>query len=84
MIYIFSNVTVNSENFLRLLFLRNFTCAKFHENKSSPNGDTTLLFTDLGKSSPSHEFLMSQICLLTIFAKIFGFTVCYHGHNNVA
>ena len=34
-----------------------------------------LSFTDIGKSCPSRDFLTSQICLLTLFAKIFEFTV---------
>ena len=33
------------------------------------NGEITLSFTDIGKSCPSFEFLMPQICLLTLFAK---------------
>ena len=32
-------------------------------------------FTDVGKSRPSREFLTSQICLLTLFAKISEFIV---------
>ena len=40
------------------------------EIKSSRNGEITLSFTDIGKSYPSHQSLMSQICLLTLFAKI--------------
>ena len=38
--------------------------------KSSRNGEITLSFTDIGKSCPSRKFLASQICLLTLFAKI--------------
>ena len=38
--------------------------------KLSQNGEITLSFTDVGKSYPSHEFLMRQVCLLTLFAKI--------------
>ena len=38
--------------------------------KSSQNGEITLLLTDVGKSCPSHKFLTSQICLLTLFVKI--------------
>ena len=30
----------------------------------------SLLFTDMGKSCPSHEILISKICLLTLFIKI--------------
>ena len=29
-----------------------------------------LSFTDIGKSCPSRDFLTSQICILTLFAKI--------------
>ena len=42
---------------------------KFRENKTSRNVKITLSYTDIGKSCPSHEFLTSQICLLTLFAK---------------
>ena len=38
--------------------------------KSSQNGDITLSFVNMTKSCPSREFIMSQICLLTLFAKI--------------
>ena len=38
--------------------------------KSSQNGKITLSFTDICKSCLSLEFLTSQICLLTPFAKI--------------
>ena len=49
--------------------------------KPLQNGEIALSFTDVGKSCPSHELLTSQICLLTLFAKInvlqkiFEFTV---------
>ena len=42
----------------------------FVEIKASRNGNITLSFTDVGKSCPICEFLTSQICLLTLFAKI--------------
>ena len=42
----------------------------FHENKTLGDGEITLSFTDIGKSSHSREFLTSQICVLTLFAKI--------------
>ena len=42
----------------------------FVKIKSSRNGEITLSFTDLGKSYHSREFLTSQICLVTLFAKI--------------
>ena len=34
------------------------------------NAEITKPFTDISKSCPSREFLASQICLLTLFAKI--------------
>ena len=43
--------------------------------KSSQNREITQSFNDIGKSWPSREFLASQICLLTLFAKISEFTV---------
>ena len=61
--------TVNSEIFARVLFSRNFACAKLRKVKSSRNGYITLSTTDIGKSYPSSEIFRSQICLLTIFAK---------------
>ena len=42
----------------------------FMKIKSSQNAEIALLFTDICKSCPSHEFLASQICLLTLFVKI--------------
>ena len=62
--------TVNSEIFARVLFSRNFAYAKFRENKTSRNAEITLSFADICKSCPSREFLASQMCLLTLFAKI--------------
>ena len=47
----------------------------FVKRKYSRNGEITLKVTDIGKSCPSQEFLRSQICLLTLCAKIFEFTV---------
>ena len=38
--------------------------------KSLLNREITLLITDIGKSCPSRKFLTSQVCLLTLFAKI--------------
>ena len=38
--------------------------------KSSRNGEITLLLTNIGKPCTSCGFLMSQIFLLTLFAKI--------------
>ena len=34
------------------------------------NWEITLSFTDIGKSRHCHDFLMSKICVLTVFAKI--------------
>ena len=51
--------TVNSKILARVLI-----------TKSSRNGEITLSFINMAKSCRSHEFLMSQICLLTHFAKI--------------
>ena len=42
----------------------------FVKIQSSRNGEITLSLTDIGKSCPSHDFLTSQICVLTLFAKI--------------
>ena len=42
----------------------------FVKIKSSRNAAITLSFTNMRKSWPSREFLASQICLLTLFAKI--------------
>ena len=42
----------------------------FVKIKSSRNGEITQSFTDAGKSCPSREFLVSQIYLLTVFAKM--------------
>ena len=42
----------------------------FMKINSSQNGNITLSFIDIGKSRPSHNLLMSQICLLTLFEKI--------------
>ena len=62
--------TVNSEIFARVLFSRNFAYAKFRENKSWRIGEITLSTTDIGKSYPCSEIFRSQVCLLTLFAKI--------------
>ena len=65
-------------------FREGFIFAKlrsFLKIKPSWNGKITLSFTDVGKSGSSRKFLTSQICLLTLFAKIklsrkiSGFTV---------
>ena len=65
-----SCITVNSEIFARVLFSRNFAYAKFVKIKPSRIGETTLSFTDLCKSRPCREFSTSQICVVTLFAKI--------------
>ena len=51
-------------------FSRRFYFCNFVKIKSSRNAEITLLFTDICKSLLSREFLTSQICLLTLFAKI--------------
>ena len=43
--------------------------------KPQRNAEITLSFPDIGQSCPSLEFLTSQICYLTLFAKIYKFTV---------
>ena len=58
----------------------------FVKMKSSRNAEITLSFTSIRNSWPSRDFLASQICLLTLYAKnkilvkIAGFTVSY-GNN---
>ena len=42
----------------------------FVKIKSSRNGENILPFTNIGKSCPSRDFLMSKIGTLTLFAKI--------------
>ena len=42
----------------------------FVKIKSFRNVEIPLSFAELGKSCPSREFLTSQLCLLTLFAKI--------------
>ena len=71
--------TVNSENFARVYFRETSHMRSFVKIKYSRNAEITLSFTHIRKSWPSHEFLTSQICLLTlhsenkILAKISGF-----------
>ena len=59
---------VNSE-----IFARVYIRVKI---KSSRNGEITLSFTDICKSCLIRDFLTSQICLISIRAKISKFTVC--------
>ena len=47
----------------------------FEKIKCLQNGEITLSLTDIDKSCPSREYLASQICLFTLFAKISGFTI---------
>ena len=56
--------------FSRGYHFRESSHAKFRENKSSRTGEIIRSFTDEGKSCHCREFLASQICLLTLFAKI--------------
>ena len=62
--------TVNSEIFARVLLRETSHMRSFVKTKSSKNGEITLSFTDIVKSCPSRDFLASQICYLTLFAKI--------------
>ena len=62
--------TVNSEIFARVYFRETSHMRSFVKIKSSQNSEITLLFTDIEKSCPSRELLATQICLLTLFAKI--------------
>ena len=65
-----SKYTVNSEIFVRVYFRETSHMRSFVKIKASRNGEITLSFTDICKSCLSREFLMSQICLLTLFTKI--------------
>ena len=42
----------------------------FVKIKSLQNGEITLSFTDIVKTSPSRKFLVSQKCYSTLFAKM--------------
>ena len=42
----------------------------FVKIKSFGNGKVSLSFVIMAKSCPSHEFLMWQICLFTLFTKL--------------
>ena len=57
--------TVDSEIFTKVLFSRSFG-----KIKSTRNGEIAQSFTDKGISSRIREFLVSLICLLTLFSKI--------------
>ena len=50
--------------------MQNFANAKFVKIKSSRNGEIILSLSDIGKSCHGRDFFTSQICLLTLFAKI--------------
>ena len=50
----FREITVKSENFVSVLFLRTF--AGFRENKTLAKWRNTLQFTDVGKTFSTHEF----------------------------
>ena len=52
------------------IFAKLRICEVLCQIKSSQYGEITLLFVNMAKSCPSHEYLMSQIYLLTLFAKI--------------
>ena len=74
-------ITVNSEFSREFYFRETSHMRSFVKIESSRNGEITLSFTDAGKSCHSGEFLVSQIRLLALFAKIrilakiCGFTV---------
>ena len=70
--------TVNSEIFAKVLFSRNFTDAKFRENKTSRKGQITLSLTGVGKSCPSREFWMYKMRLLALFAKMSNLQLDVH------
>ena len=52
------------------IFTKLRICEVSWKIKSSRNVEITLSFTDIGKSCSSGEFLVPQICLLTLFANI--------------
>ena len=66
--------TADSDIFARVLFSRNFAFWRgFYfrvKIKSSRNDEIILSFTDTGKPCLCRDFLTSQVCLLTLFAKI--------------
>ena len=51
----------NFRNFLEGLIHKTWQMQSFVKIKPSQNGEITLLFTDIGKSCPSCNFLMWQI-----------------------
>ena len=54
----------------RSFYFRNISLMrKFGKVKPSQNVEDTLLFTDVGESCPSCEYLTSQICLLMLLSK---------------
>ena len=62
--------TVNSKILRGFYFCETSHMRSFAKIKPSRNSENSLSFTDVGKSSQSREFLVLQICLLTLFAKI--------------
>ena len=62
--------TVNHKFSQEFYFRETSYMGSFVKIKPSPNCNITLSFTDVGKSCHSRKFLTSQICLLTLFAKI--------------
>ena len=60
-------ITVNSEIFARVLFLRNFAYGKFCENKIlAKSRNHSFHYCE---SYQSREIFRSKVCLLTLFAK---------------
>ena len=62
--------TVNSEIFARVYFRETLHMRSCVKIISSRNAENALSVTDIGKSCPICEFFASQICLLTLFARI--------------
>ena len=63
-------VTVNSEIFAGVYFRETSHMRSFVKIKSSRIGEITISFTNISKSRYCREFPTSQICVLTLFAKI--------------
>ena len=64
--FIFAKLRIPREGYIfAKLRMRSFV-----KIKPWRNGEITLSVADIGKSSPSHEFLNGQKCLITPFAKI--------------
>ena len=62
--------TVNWKFSRRFYFHKTSHMRSFVKIKSSQIGEIALSFTDFGKSRPCRDYSMSQICVLTLFAKM--------------